>query len=162
MFDPMAEIRYGVLTPADIAERTGRQLLQAVIDGDLPQPPIGNTLSFLLAEVGDGFAVFIGQPGEHLLNPVGGVHGGWALTLIDSAGACAAISALGQGLGCTTIETKANFPRPITSNTGVVRAEGRVVSQGRTIISTEVRVLDQQGKVLAHGTSTLMVVGGPR
>ena len=154
MFDPMAEIQYGVLTPADIAERTGRQLLQAVIDG--------NTLSFLLAEVGDGFAVFIGQPGEHLLNPVGGVHGGWALTLIDSAGACAAISALGQGLGCTTIETKANFPRPITSNTGVVRAEGRVVSQGRTIISTEVRVLDQQGKVLAHGTSTLMVVGGPR
>ncbi len=120
------------------------------------------TLSFWITEVGDGFAAFEGDPGPHLLNPMGGVHGGWALTLIDSAGGCAGLSLLPAGTGFATIETKANLARPIGTDTGRVRAEGRVVAQGRQIISTEARVLSKDGKVLAHGTSTLMVVGGGR
>ncbi len=84
----------------------------------------------LAREVGDGFAAFEGEPGEHLLNPLGGVHGGWALTLIDSAGGCAAHSTLPAGVGYATIETKGNFSRPITRDTGPVRAEGRVVARG--------------------------------
>ena len=128
----------------------------------LPQPPIAETLSFWITEVGDGFAAFEGDPGPHLLNPMGGVHGGWALTLIDSAGGCAGLSLLPAGTGFATIETKANLARPIGTDTGRVRAEGRVVAQGRQIISTEARVLSKDGKVLAHGTSTLMVVGGGR
>lgn len=151
--------RYGVADPKDIAELSGREFLQGWIDGKFPAPPIGETMSMRLVEVADGFVAFEGEPGAHLLNPMGGIHGGWALTLIDSAGACAANSVLPPQTSCTTIETKGNFARPITTETGTVRAEGRVVSQTRQIISTEIRVTNQEGKILAHGTSTVMVLG---
>ncbi len=153
---------YGVPAPAEVAGRTGREILQAIIDGELPQPPIAETMSFWITEVGDGFAAFEGEPGAHLLNPMGGVHGGWALTLIDSAGGCAGLSTLPAGCSFATIETKANLARPIGAGSGRVRAEGRVVVQGRQIITTEARVVSQDDKVLAHGTSTLMVTGGGR
>jgi len=156
---PATEFRYGVPTQAEVAGKSGREILQAIVDGALPHPPICETLSFWITEVGDGFAAFEGEPGRHLLNPMGGVHGGWALTLIDSAGGCAGHSLLPAGCGYATIETKANFARPITKETGRVRAEGRVVAQGRQVISAEARVLNPDGKVLAHGTSTLLVLG---
>jgi len=160
--DSMTDFKYGLATPAEVAGKTGREILQAIIDGELPQPPIAETMSFWITEVGDGFAVFEGEPGRHLLNPMGGVHGGWALTLIDSATGCAGLSLLPAGSGFATIETKGNLARPITKDSGRVRAEGRVVVRGRQIISTEARVLSRDGMVLAHGTSTLMVVGGGR
>jgi uncharacterized protein (TIGR00369 family) len=162
MMDAVNEIKYGLPTAADFAERTGKEILRAIIDGDLPQPPIAETMSFWITEVGDGYAAFEGEPGRHLLNPMGGVHGGWALTLIDSAGGCAGLSLLPAGSGFATIETKANFSRPITKDIGRVRAEARVVSRGKQIISAEARVMTQDGKVLAHGTSTLMVLGDAR
>ena len=140
----------------------GRQILQAIIDGRLPQAPISQHLTFWITEVGDGFSVFEGEAGPHLLNPMGGVHGGWALTMIDSVGGCAAHSLLPAGVGYTTIETKGNFSRPITAQTGRVRAEGRVVAQGRQIISAEARILGPDGKALAHGTTTVLVLGGTK
>ena len=152
--------RYSLATPAEVAGLAGREILQAIIDGALPQPPICETLSFRLVEVGDGFAAFEGETGRHLLNPMGGVHGGWALTLIDSATGCAGLSVLPAGVGFATVETKGNFSRPVAHDTGRVRAEARVVARGRQIISTEARVLSREGKVLAHGTSTLMVLPG--
>ena len=155
---PTPEIRYGLATPTEAADKTGREFLQAAIEGKLPQPPICETLSFRLVEVGDGFAAFEGEPGAHLLNPLGSVHGGWALSLIDSACGCAAHSVLPEGTGYATIETKGNLSRPITKDTGRVRAEGRVVSRGRQIISTEAKMLSADGKLLAHGTSTLLVL----
>ena len=133
--------------------------MQAIVDGKLPAPPIAKTLHFWLAEVGDGVAVFEGETGSHILNPFGLVHGGWALTLIDSATGCAAHTVLDAGVAYTTVETKANFSRPILPETGRVRAEGRVVSKGRQIISAECRIVDAGGRVLAHGTSTLIVLG---
>lgn len=151
---------YGVARPADIAGMAGREILQRIIDGHLPHPPISRTLSFWLAEIGDGFAAFEGEPGEHLLNPMGTVHGGWAMTLIDSATGCAGYSLVPAGAGFRTIETKVNLSRPITGDMGRVRAEARVVSQTRQIISAEARVTAGDGRVLAHGTSTLMVVAG--
>src|SRR5215470_17833259 len=132
--------RYGVAGPEEIVRMTGKEILQAIIDGRLPQPPISETLSFWLVEVGDGFAAFEGEPGAHLLNPMGGVHGGWALTLIDSATGCAANSVLPAGTGYTTVETKGNFSRAIKADTGRVRAEGRVITQGRQIITADCRV----------------------
>jgi uncharacterized protein (TIGR00369 family) len=160
--ESMTGIRYGLPTPAEVAGKTGREILQAIIDGKLPQAPISKTLSFWITEIGDGVAVFEGEPGSHLLNPMGGVHGGWALTLIDSVGGSAGYSLLPAGSGYTTIETKANFARPITKETGRVRAEARVVAQGRQVISTEAKVLRKDGKVLAHGTSTILVLSGAR
>ena len=114
IMDFAREFKYGVAAPEEIARRTGKEILQAIIDGELPRPPIGETMSFWIAEVSDGFAAFDGEPGVHLLNPMGAVHGGWALTLIDSACGCAGLSLLPAGSGFATIETKANRSRPIT------------------------------------------------
>ncbi len=101
--EPLTEIKYGVPTTPEVAGMTGREILQAIIDGKLPQAPISKTVSFWITEVGDGFAAFEGQPGGHLLNPMGSVHGGWVLTLIDSVGGCAGHSLLPIGAGYTTI-----------------------------------------------------------
>jgi uncharacterized protein (TIGR00369 family) len=154
--------RYGVAAPEQTAGMTGLQVLQALIDGKLLAPPIAQTLSFWLVEVGDGLAVFEGDTGPHLLNPLGIVHGGWALTLIDSATGCAGHTLLPPGVGYTSVETKANFTRPIKQDTGRVRAEGRVVSRGRQIMTAEARILDADNRLLAHGTSTLMVLGSAK
>jgi uncharacterized protein (TIGR00369 family) len=124
----MTEISYGVPAASEVAGKTGREILQAIIDGTLPQPPIARSLSFWLTEIGEGFAAFEGETGPHLLNPMGGVHGGWALTLIDSATGCAGLSLLPAGSLFATVETKANFSRPISKDTGRVRCEGRVVA----------------------------------
>ncbi len=150
---------YGVAAPADIADLSGREALQAIIDGKLPAPPIAKTLGFTLVEVGDGVAAFEGETGAHLLNPMATVHGGWALTLIDSVTGCAAYSTLPAGVAYTTVETKANFTRPILADTGRVRAEGRIVSKGRQVITAEAQVTDGRGRILAHGTSTVLVRG---
>ena len=153
---------YGVANLDEIARMTGKEILQAIIDGRLPHPPISQTLKFWLVEIGDGFAAFEGEPDDHLLNPMGTVHGGWAMTLIDSATGCAGYSLMPAGAGFRTVETKVNLSRPITSDTGRVRTEARVVSQTRQIISTEARLTSRDGRVLAHGTSTLMVVPGQK
>ena len=151
---------YGVLPHATIATMTGREVLDAIVEGRLPQAPISELLRFWLTEAGEGFAAFEGETGPQLFNPMGSVHGGWALTLIDSVGGCAAYSRLPAGVGYATIETKGNFSRAIGAETGRVRAEARVVSQGRKIISAEGRVLGPDGKVLAHGSTTVLVIGG--
>lgn len=158
----MTDFHYGVARPDDVIGRSGRDILQAIVDGRLPQAPISQTMSFWIVEVGDGFAAFEGEPGSHLLNPMGTVHGGWALTLIDSVAGCAGHSLLPAGSGYVSVETKGNFSRPITAKSGRVRAEARAVAQGRQIISAEARVLAADGKVLAHGTSTLLVQSGSR
>ena len=153
---------YGVANPEDIARMTGKEILQAIIDGRLPHPPISETLTFWLAEISDGFAAFEGEPGDHLLNPMGTTHGGWAMALIDSATGCAGYSLIPAGAGFRTVETKVILSRPFTTDTGRVRTEARVVSQTRQIISTEARLTSRDGRVLAHGTSTLMVVPGQK
>ena len=144
---------------AQAASLTGRELLQGMIDGRFPAPPITEPLTFWLIEVGEGTAVFEGEAGAHLLNPMGIVHGGWTMTLIDSAAGCAAHTLLPAGVGYTTIETKVNFSRAIRAATGRVRAEGRVLSKGRQVISAEACVRAPDGTLLAHGTSTLLVLG---
>jgi uncharacterized protein (TIGR00369 family) len=150
--------RYGIVSREQAATMSGRELLEGVASGRLPMPTMGRTLAFRLIEVGDGTAVFEGEAGEHLLNPAGIVHGGWALTLIDSATGCAAHTLLPAGVGYTTVETKVNFSRAIRADTGRVRCEGRVINQGRQIISAEAVLKGQDGRVLAHGTSTLLVL----
>jgi uncharacterized protein (TIGR00369 family) len=154
--------KYGVATLQEIANLTGREILQAILDGKLPAPPISETLNFWLTEVGDGFAAFEGETSASLLNPLGIVHGGWALTLIDSAAGCAGQTLLPVGSTYATIETKANFSRAIQAGTGRVRAEAKAVSSGRQIISVEARMTGADGRILAHGTSTLLVMTRPR
>ena len=154
----MGEHRYGLATREETAGLTGKQILERIADGRFPQPPIGRTLSLWLVEVGDGFAAFEADPGEHLLNPMGSVHAGWSLTIIDSVCGCAGLSLLPAGVGYTTVETKANFVRPILATTGRVRAEARVIGHGKTIMTAEARITGADGKAHSHGTSTLLVL----
>jgi uncharacterized protein (TIGR00369 family) len=154
----MDNIRYGLARPEEVAGMSGLEMLQAMIDGKLPAPPIAEQLSFLLVEVEKGRAVFEAEPGPHLLNPLGSVHGGVALTLIDSAAGCAVHTELGPGTGYTTVETKVNMTRPIPADGGKIRCEGRVLTRGRQIATAEARILSSEGKILAHGTSTLIIL----
>lgn len=147
----------------DLRSMTGLQAMTYLLDelkaGRTAQAPsIASTLGFELSEVGPGVAVFTGYPSDRVLNPLGTVHGGFALTLLDSCTGCAAHTVLPAGVGYTTIETKGNFVRALMPDSGPVRAEGRVVAQGRTIITCEGKITDARGRIVAHGTSTLMVL----
>lgn len=152
------DVRYGLADPAEFASRSGLDLLKAMIAGELPAPPISRAMHMYLVEVEPGRAVFEGHPSPDLFNPLGGIHGGVALTLIDSACGCALHAALDAGVGYTTVETKANFVRPVPAE-GVIRCEGRVLSRGRQIATSEAYLHDARGKLLAHGTSTLIILG---
>jgi uncharacterized protein (TIGR00369 family) len=122
------------------------------------QPRIGVTLKFSAIAFEDGLAVFEGLPGEHAYNPIGTVHGGYAAALLDSACGCAVHSKLAAGQTYTTLELKVAYHRAITTETGTVRAEGRVLSFGRRAAFAEARLSDASGRLLASATSSLLVM----
>jgi uncharacterized protein (TIGR00369 family) len=142
-----------------LAGSSGLELMQRMARGELPPPPIAETLAFRLVEVARGHAVFECEPAEFHYNPIGVVHAGLAMTLMDSAMGLAFVTTLEQPVGWTTLEVKANFTRALTVETGVVRCSGAVVHPGRTVATTEARVEDSQGRLCAHGTSTILIYG---
>ena len=138
--------------------KTGLELLREIADGRLPPPPIFATMNFTGAEFEEGKAVFVGEPAEYLYNPIGVVHGGWAMTLLDSAMSVAVHTTLAVGERYTTVEIKVNFVRPITLDTGRVRAEGAVIHRGGTIATAEGKlIVESTGKLLAHGSTTCLI-----
>ena len=150
--DPMTAVTRG-------AGLSGLEFIKAIFDGKLPSPPITATMGFTGGSIEEGKVTFVGEPGEHLYNPIGVVHGGFAMTLLDSAMGCAVHTTLGVGEAYTTLEAKVNFVRPITLETGPVRCEGTVIHRGGTIATAEGRVIaDRTGKLLAHGTTTCLVL----
>jgi uncharacterized protein (TIGR00369 family) len=150
--DPLAAL------PA-AAGMSGLEFMKAVVDGKLPPPPIMATMGMTGGEVEEGRAVFLGEAGEFLYNPIGMVHGGFAMTILDSAMGCAIHTTLAAGERYTTLETKVNFVRPITADTGPVRCEGVVVHRGGRVATAEGRLIAQDsGKLLAHGTTTCLVI----
>jgi uncharacterized protein (TIGR00369 family) len=122
------------------------------------RPGIAVALQFNLVEVEAGRAVFAGTPGEHAYNPIGSVHGGYAATLLDSACGCAVHSRLTATQAYTTLELKVAYHKPITRETGLLRAEGRVVSIGRRAAFAEATLVDAEGRLYASATSTLLVI----
>jgi uncharacterized protein (TIGR00369 family) len=151
-------VRVGVAVTAETKAMSGVDILRGVMNGSLPAAGISKSLNFWIDEVEEGRVVFAGEPGEESLNPMGAVHGGWALTMIDSACGCAAMSVLPPGVGYTTLETKGNMTRAIRPNTGVYRCEAKLLANGRQIITSDARITGPDGKLYAHGTSTLMVL----
>lgn len=147
----------GVVPPEQAMSRTGIEFLGDIVSGRLPQAPMCGTLGFHLAEVSDGYARFDGLPEFRHYNPIGTVHGGFAATLLDSALGCAIFTTLGKGEGWTTLELKLNLVRPISKDTGEVRAEGRVIHRGRTVATSEGTVKDRAGKLYAHASTTCMI-----
>src|ERR1700683_688658 len=118
---------------------------------------IAVSLAFQLVEIADGFAVFEGVPGPHAYNPLGTVHGGYTATLLDSACGCAVHSQLTQTQAFTTLDLNVSFHRPITSDSGPLRAEGRVRSLGKRVAFAEAHLTDREGKLYASATSTLLI-----
>ena len=135
---------------------SGIEQLRAMIAAEA-QPSIGRTLDFSLVEVGDGLAVFEGSPDERTYNPMGTVHGGYAATLLDSACGIATHSKLAPGQTYTTLELKVAYHRAMSASTGPVRAVGSVITFGRRVAFAEARLTDDQGRLLASATSTLLI-----
>ena len=139
-------------------EMTGMDFLCAIRDGRLPAPPIAQLLGFRLVEVDTGHAVFEVQPGEQHYNPIGVVHGGLAMTLLDSAMGCAVQTHMPAGGSYTTLEAKTNLVRAITGKTGALRAIGKTLHVGSRVATAESRLVDGAGKLYAHATTTCIVL----
>lgn len=137
---------------------SGLEYLQALKSGKISPSPIGVLMGFWFAEVSEGRVVFGAEPAEYHYNPIGTVHGGLAATLIDSALGCAIHSTLPVGVGYTTLELKVNYLRPMTSKTGTVYCEGKVIYVGGRVATAEARLTDANGKLYAHGTTTCMIL----
>lgn len=153
----VSRLGLGTIPHADVALYPGLELMQRLIDGKYPAPTMAATLNFSLVEVSSGRAVFRGLPGNKHLNPLGGVHGGWAATLLDSALGCAVQTLLERGEGYATAEFKVNLIRPISPATGEVVCEGKVIHRGRTLAVSEATLKDGSGKLLAFGTETCSI-----
>jgi uncharacterized protein (TIGR00369 family) len=121
------------------------------------KPGIARSLDFELVEIEAGKAVFAATPGEHAYNPIGMVHGGYAATLLDSACGLAVHSRLSATQGYTTLDLTVSYHRPITVDTGPLRAEGTVKTIGRRAAFAEARLTGADGKLYASATSTLLV-----
>jgi uncharacterized protein (TIGR00369 family) len=136
---------------------TGLEQLRAMVaQGGIA--PIGATLQFALVEVEAGRVVFEATPGRHVYNPIGTVHGGYAATLLDSACGCAVHSQLTASQAYTTLELKVAYHKAMTETTGLVRAEGRVITLGRRAAFAEATLKDTTGRLYATATSTLLVI----
>jgi len=143
-----------------VAGLNGLEQLQALLAAGF-RAPIGESLHFAPVKFERGLAVFRGTPGLHAYNPIGSVHGGYAATLLDSACGCAVHSQLSANQAYTTLELKIAYHRGMTAQTGPVTAEGRVLSIGRRVAFAEAKLVDEQGRLLASATSTLLVFERP-
>jgi uncharacterized protein (TIGR00369 family) len=139
----------------------GLTLMQRMLAGELPHAAIARTLDFMIIEVAAGRAVFQGRPGPTLLNPMGGIHGGWYATLLDSALGCAVHTMMPQGRAYTTAELSVNLVRAIPPTLARVRAIGEVVHCGRQLATAEGRLVGPDGTLYAHGTTTCLVFEMP-
>jgi uncharacterized protein (TIGR00369 family) len=144
-------------TARNIQTMSGLDYFQAMLAGSAPNAPIGNLMDFFLTEASSGSVVFTVTPAEFHYNPIGVVHGGLAATLLDSAMSCAVQTMLSVGVGYTTMEIKVNYVRPITVQSGRLRAIGQVIHMGRRMATAEGKLIDDNDKLYAHGTTTCMI-----
>ena len=151
----------GVARPEQLAGKTGLQMMQAMLDGELPYAEIAQTLDYTLIEVAPGRAVFQGTPLQRHLNPMGSVHGGWFATMLDSALGCAVHTLMPPGRGYTTAELGVNMVRAISPKVQRVRAIGSVIHAGRQLATAEARLVGPDGTLFAHATTTCLVFDLP-
>lgn len=148
---------YGTVSADKRKEMTGLEFVQGLADGTLPLNTIAKTLGYDVVEAEKGRVVVTAEPKDSHLNPSGTVHGGLAATMLDSCMGLAIQSTLDKGMGSTTLEFKISFVRPITPQTGPIRAEGVVINCGRRVGTAEGRVTDTDGRLLVHGTTTCLI-----
>lgn len=150
-------LRYGVVATAEATGQDGIDFLRGMLDRRYPAPPICETMGFILTEVEPGRAVFEGTPTAAFFNPLGTIHGGWTAAILDSSLGCCVHSILKTGQGYTTVEMKVNYVRALMPETGLVRCEGKVIHAGGRIATSEARLVDGKGRLIAHGTETCMI-----
>lgn len=149
---------YGTVSADQQKEMSGLEFVQGLVDGALPLNTMAQTLGYDVTEAADGRVVVTAEPNGAHLNPAGTVHGGLAATLLDSCMGLAVQTTLEKGVAQTTVEFKITLVRPITPETGLIKAEGVVLSRGRRIGTAEGRITDQKGRLLAHGTTTCLIL----
>jgi len=154
---PVANRIYGTVSADKQREMSGLEFVQGLANGALPLNTIARTLGYDVTEAANGRVVIIAEPTDSLLNPAGTVHGGFSATLLDSCMGLAIQSTLEKGISQTTLEFKISLVRPITAETGTIRAEGVVLSRGRRIGTAEGKITDRNGRLLAHGTTTCLI-----
>jgi uncharacterized protein (TIGR00369 family) len=147
----------GVARPEQVAGKSGLEMMQMMLRGELPHAPIARTLNFQIIEVAEGRAVFQGAPGADHFNPLGTVHGGWYATLLDSALGCAVHTLMPPGRAYTTAELGVNLVKSIGPRVQRVRAEGKVLHCGRQLATAEARLFGPDGTLYAHATTTCLV-----
>jgi uncharacterized protein (TIGR00369 family) len=148
---------YGTVSPDRLREMSGLEFIRGLVEGTLPLNTMADTLGYDVAEAARGRVVVTCKPDDTHLNPFGTVHGGMAATLLDTCMGLAVLSTLEKGVSQTTLEFKISLVRPITPETGLIRAAGSVLSCGRRIGTAAGRVTDHQGRLLAHGTTTCLI-----
>lgn len=148
---------YGTVAADRRKEMSGLQFVQGLVDGTLPLNTVARTLGYDVTEAENGRVIVTATPNDTHLNPAGTVHGGFAATLLDSCMGLAIWSTLEKGVGQTTLEFKISLVRPITPETGLIRAEGIVLNRGRRVGTAEGRITDGKGRLLAHGTTTCLI-----
>ena len=148
---------YGTVSADQQKAMSGLEFVQGLADGTLPLNTIARTLEYQVTEAVSGRVVVTAEPRDIHLNPAGRVHGGFSATLLDSCMGLAIQSTLEKGIGQTTLEFKISLVRPITPETGPIRAEGVVMSRGRRVGTAEGRITDNKGRLLAHGTTTCLI-----
>jgi uncharacterized protein (TIGR00369 family) len=149
--------RFGVIDDDQRRTLSGLEFVQGLVDGTLPLNSMAETLGYDIVEAAKGRVVAAATPHEGHRNPAGTVHGGLAATLLDSAMGLAVHSMLDKGFAQTTLEFKISLVRPVTPQTGLVKAEGKVISCGRRVGTAEGKLTDKDGRVLAHGTTTCLI-----
>jgi uncharacterized protein (TIGR00369 family) len=154
---PLMPKTYGTVSAERRKEMSGLAFVQGLVDGSLPLNTIARTLGYDIVEAESGRVVITAVPNDTHLNPAGAVHGGLAATLLDSAMGLAIQSTLDQGIDQTTLEFKISLVRPITPETGLIRAEGIALSRGRRVGTAEGRITDGKGRLLSHGTTTCLI-----
>jgi uncharacterized protein (TIGR00369 family) len=157
MSSRVASRTYGTVSAEQQKAMTGLEFVRGLTDGTLPLNTIAKTLGYEITEAESGRVVVTAEPRDIHLNPAGTVHGGLAATMLDSCMGLAIQSTLEKGIGSTTLEFKISFIRPITPETGAIKAEGTVVSRGRRVGTAEGRVTDRSGRLLVHGTTTCLI-----
>ena len=148
---------YGIVPLADQLTMTGMQFVHGLVDGSVPLNPLARTLCYDVVEAEGGRVVVTACTSAEQLNPSGTVHGGVAAVLLDTCMGLAIRTRVERGKSSTTLEFKISFMRPITAEGGLLRAEGTVLTCGRRVGTAEGRLTDQEGRLLAHGTTTCLI-----
>lgn len=141
----------------DPKKMTGLEIMQAFAKGLFPTPGIAKTIPMEPAEVDEGRVVFMATADASHTNPLGGVHGGFAATVLDSVTGCATHTVLQAGEGYGTTDLNIKMCRPIPFNTRMI-AEGKVINIGRSLVISEGTIRDEAGKLYAHATATNMII----